>query len=121
MIPGMNLLQTAMQVITPTSGVAVKAYLGEGENDFGSTVVQYADAVPLFNCSVQPVKKEQIQVLGLAVNKNYIGVWTTTNSEGAYRGRQNDIILWNGKSWEVMPEEDWMVQDGWTHILAVQL
>ena len=121
MIPGNNLLRMALQVIAPTQGVAFQQYLGEQENDFGGTAVSYGPTTPLFNVSVQPVTKSQIQQMGLAVNKSYITVWCDSQIEGSYRGRQNDIILWDGAKWEVQPESDWIKQDGWEQILAVKL
>lgn len=121
MIPGSNLLQMALQVIAPTQNVAYREYLGEQDNEFGSTNVAYGSVTPLYGCSVQPVTKAQIQQTGLAVNKEYIYVWTSNNVEGAYRGRQNDLILWDGSNYEVMPEEDWVRQDGWKRITAVKL
>lgn len=119
MIPGSNLLRMALTVIAPTQNVAYRAYMGEHENSFGGTVPNYGTTTPLFGVSVQPITKEQIQQMGLAVNKRYVSVWTLTDVEAAWRGRQNDILLWSGSEWEVLPQEDWIIQDGWRVITAV--
>lgn len=121
MIPGANLLQIALGVIQPTSGVTLEVYLKERDNDFGGTVVEYEPPIPWPMVSVQPVTKEQAQINGLAVNKDYITIWVTKDLTGAYRGKQNDRVTWSGHQWAIMPEQDWMFQDGWVQVLAVRL
>lgn len=121
MVPGSNLLNIALSVIQPTSGVFVKKFQGDGENSFGGTVKTYTDPLPLNGVSVQPVTKEQIQQTGLALNKEYIYIWTRSDVESAYRGRQCDLINWNGEDYEVAPESDWIKQDGWKQVTAVKL
>lgn len=121
MVPGSNLLQLALGVIQPSTGVVLEVYLGERENNFGKTVVTYEPPIPWPFVSVQPVTKEQIQLNGLAVNKDYITIWATADINGAYRGKQNDKVTWNGHSWAIMPEQDWFKQDGWVQVLAVRL
>ncbi len=119
-VPGSNLLNQAMRVIKPTPGVQLKVFTGEAENDYGATVPSYADAVPLRNCSVQPLAFRDIQVLGLTVGKRYITVWLLGQSKSAYRGGQADQILWNGSTWTVLEPTSWAVQDGWTQLVAVR-
>lgn len=121
MIPGSNLLNMALSVIQPTSGAAYQAYVGEIENDMGTTVNTYGPTTPLFGASIQPLTMAQVQVNGLAIDKNYVTVWMQNVLEGAYRGRQCDRILWNNATWEVLPESNWMVQDGWKTVTAVML
>lgn len=121
MVPGSNLLNMALGVIQPTRGATVEGYLGEVENDFGGTEVSYKPAAPLVNVSIQPMSKQQTQQTGLALNKSYIQIWVNHQIQGAYRGRQNDIINWAGYRWEVQPDADWMIQDGWVRIIAVKL
>lgn len=121
MVPGSNLLNMALGVIQPTRGATVKEYLGEVDNAFGGTEVSYRDPKPLVNVSIQPMTKQQVQVSGLAVNKTYIQIWVSQSVQGAYRGRQNDIVTWAGYDWEVQPDSDWLIQDGWVRIIAVKL
>lgn len=121
MVPGSNLLNMALGVIQPTANVTYQEYVGKGENEFGTTVPQYGPEKPLIGVSVQPMSKQQVKQTGLELNRSYIQIWSTTNVQGGYRGRENDIIVWAGYKWQVMPDSDWMIQDGWTRIVAVKL
>lgn len=121
MIPGSNLLNMALGVIQPTANVSYQEYQGKTTNEFGTTVAQYGPETLLTWVSVQPMTKAQAKQTGLELNKSYIQIWTTTNVQGGYRGRENDLISWAGYKWQVMPDSDWMIQDGWTRIIAVKL
>lgn len=121
MIPGSNLLNMALGVIQPTLNVTHQEFMGKATNEFGTTVAQYSAEKPLVGVSVQPISKQQIKQTGLELNKSYIQIWSTTNVQGGYRGRENDLVLWAGHKWQVMPDSDWMIQDGWTRIIAVKL
>lgn len=120
-VPGSNLLNMALGVIQPTANVTYQEYMGKAENEFGTTVVQYGPEKPILGASVQPMSKQQIKQTGLELNKSYIQIWTINSVQGGYRGRENDLIVWAGYKWQVMPDSDWMIQDGWTRIVAVKL
>lgn len=121
MVPGSNLLNMALGVIQPTLNVTYQEYQGKVTNEFGTNVVQYGPEVPLTGVSVQPMTKAQVKQTGLELNRSYVQIWTTTNVQGGYRGRENDLINWAGHKWQVMPDSDWLIQDGWTRIIAVKL
>lgn len=119
-VPGSNILNMALGVIQPTPGAFVEEYLGEKENEFGKLVVTYGERTPLRLCSIQPLPKAKAQINGLDVNKSYITIWAVGNVKAAYRGHQGDRVSWCGQTYEVLPDSDWLVQDGWTKILAVK-
>ena len=119
-VPGSNLLSIALHAITPTGGAEVKRFLGESTNDFGSVIKTYSDPVPMVGCSVQPVTSATIQQLGLSLTKSYVNIWTQSNVQVGYDGRQGDLIVWDGAEWEVMSPTNWQVQDGWKQIIAVR-
>jgi len=120
LIPGSNLLGIALSAIQPTGGVTVKTFISNTENEYGSTIKMYSDPVPMLGCSVQPMSAAMVQQLGLSLQKNYINIWTQSNIEAAYNGREGDIVNWNGVDWEILNPTSWQVQDGWKQITAVQ-
>ncbi len=119
-VPGSNILNMALRAIQPTRGVTVRKYLGEGETSTGATVLQYADPVPVLNCSLQPLPTRDIQQLGLTVGKTYIKLIASANLHSAYRGGAGDRINWNGAEFTVLEPTNWFIQDGWTRIIAVK-
>lgn len=120
LVPGSNLLRQALRAIQPTRDVTVRKFLGEAENDFGTTVPTYEDPAPLLNCSVQAVPFRDIQQMGLALGKTYIKVISDLSMHGAYRGGQGDRVGWNGAEFTVLESTNWIVQDGWVRVIAVK-
>jgi hypothetical protein len=120
LVPGSNLLGIALRAITPTGGAQVKRFVGESTNDFGSVIKTYTDPEPMLGCSVQPVTSATIQQLGLSLTKAYVNIWTQSNVQAGYDGKEGDIILWDGSEWEVLSPTNWQVQDGWKQIIAVR-
>lgn len=120
LVPGSNILNMALRAIQPTRGVTVRKYLGEGETSTGATVAQYSDPVPVSNCSLQPVPARDVQQLGLTVGRTYIKLISSADLHSAYRGGQGDKINWNGAEFTVLEPTSWIIQDGWTRVIAVK-
>ncbi|PSZ18164.1 hypothetical protein [Escherichia sp. 4726-5] len=119
-VPGSNLLGMALSAINPSTGVQIKRFLGQQENDFGKTINAYSDPESLYGASVQPLSFRDIQQFGLTTGREYITAWIQTGANSAYRGAAADVILWNAAEWEIIQPTNWKVQDGWTQLVAVK-
>lgn len=118
--PGANLLGMAMTVINPSTGVQIKRFEGQQENDFGKTINAYSVPEALYGASVQPLSFRDIEQMGLTTGRQYITAWVQTGAHSTYRGGAADLILWDGAEWEILDPTSWFTQDGWSQLVAVR-
>lgn len=116
-----NLLGLALTAVGRTPNVMLRRYKGDRENDFGATIACYGDPEPIYDVNVQPVSIAQKNELGLDVNQDYVSVHLSTSTQGIFRGREADILLWGGHKWQIMPANDWFLQNHWVQVLAVKI
>ena len=119
MIPGSNLLASALTVIS-TQPFQYLRFTGSAENAVGQDVHTFADAVTVQG-SVQAVDMRLYQSMGLDWDKRYIQIWTTQNIDDLGRERPGDRVVWQGRLFDVVGEMDWHAIDGWNSFLAIDI
>lgn len=119
MIPGMNILSSALGVIAAQTVTYYQA-TGRTTNSIGLDVAAFATGVPI-RASVQAVSRDRYQSYGLDLQKNYIMVYAMSSFVNMARGRTGDQLGFNGKRYQVPSESDWFVQDGWTSLLCLEI
>ncbi len=117
MIPGSNLLRSALRLIKPTQILYLQA-TGRTQNAVKQFVATFADPVPLM-ASVQAVNRDTYNELGLDFQKNYIKVFASKNIVDLGRDTSGDRLIFNGKLYQIESQVDWFVMDGWASCLAV--
>lgn len=119
MIPGGNLLQTALGMIGNQT-VAYRAFAGKSTNAAGVVVSTWADPVPLVG-SVQAVPNVLLQQLGLDWSKDYVTFYCSREFSDPSRDRTGDRFDYGGAVYEVQSPTPWNAQDGWSSVLCVRV
>jgi E217 collar protein gp28 len=117
MIPGANLLKTAMRAIA-TQPVDYYQFTGRTLNDIGMEVPTYADPVSI-DGSFQPVNRNLYEQYGLDFNKYYANFYTLSDLLDVTRDVSGDQIVFNGKRYQCEANNDWFQIDGWKGVLVV--
>lgn len=120
MIPGENLLATALTVIAPVTVSYQQAQPRGMPNAIGYFEPTYADAVPIQG-SFQPVPKNLYSEMGLDLTKTYFWFYTTTLINGINRDVTNDLITFAGNTYQCESPKDWYNIDGWNAVLVSQV
>lgn len=118
-VPGSNLLAEALSLI----GSQPVAYFAALDRSVNSVYFegQFAEPVPVFECSVQPVPRTRYEVLGLPMEKEYVNWFVPREVVGLQRDTTGDQIEWNGMRWQLQSPTDWTGQDGWMEILCAKV
>lgn len=113
MIPGINLLGVALQLIASES-VSYFADIGRAKNASGVYLTTYADPVTIEECSVQAVDRAKYSAMGLDFQKTYV-TWFVPNQAivTVERGKSGDVIEWDGGRYQLNGGIDWTGQDNW--------
>lgn len=119
MNPSSNLLAQALTVIAP-SPITWYACTGRSLNAVRQWVSTFDEGVVLRG-SVQAVPRSRYQALGLDFQKQYINIFTTTNIASVGRDASGDQFSWNGKRYEIPNKTDWIIQDKWNEVMAVEV
>lgn len=119
MIPGSNLLSQALTRIAPTE-IQWLQFTGRELNDVRQWVSSFADPVTIL-ASVQAVPRSRYESLGLDFQKRYISIFALTNIADLTRNESGDRFIWGGRLYEVPSKTDWIPQDGWNEIIAVDV
>lgn len=119
MIPGSNLLSTALTVIKKDK-FNLYRYQSASVNEVGMRVPVYAEAI-VETGSVQAVPRNVMQQLGLEWQKRHIQVWTTMDVNDLRRGDNPDQVGFKGRRYDVIGETDWHPIDGWNSFMAVDV
>jgi len=120
MIPGGNLLTTALSIIKRDE-FTLHAWTGTVTNAAGADVQSYNEAgVKLFG-SVQAVPRSMYEQLGLDFNSRYINIWHETALQDVGRDRPSDQVTFGGKRHDLIGRSDWTLIDGWNSVMAVEL
>lgn len=117
-IPGSNLLRRAARLIK-LQAVDYYQDAGRTANDIGVDVTAYLPAVSI-QASVQPVALDDYQQLGLDFGKNYVTLYSQTPLIGVARDVSGDVFTYNSKVYQVRSPTDWLAQDGWNAVTAVE-
>jgi len=119
MIPGGNLLNQALSIIGQQQ-FGLKKFVRREINDIGNDIPQYDCEVPVSG-SVQPVPRSVYNSQGLDRKRNYITVYSSDPVVGVGRDSSGDIVKYDGRTFQVMSENDWSSQDGWAGVLCVEI
>ena len=119
MIPGMNLLATALTVIAPQQIVLYRAS-GRTQNAVGQWVTQYAPGIPVEG-SWQAVDRSKYEQLGLDMSKQYFNFYTRETIVAIQPDRSPDICERDGRKYSAASETPWNNIDGWQGTVFVDI
>lgn len=118
-VPGGNLLKKAFKVIKKDSFI-YRQFKSRITNSIGIDTPVYEPDI-LLKGSVQAVPRRLYQLHGLDWKKNYIMVYSSDVIEGVNRDTSGDRIIFNGKLFQVLDENDWTPIDGWNGVMCVEV
>lgn len=117
--PGSNLLKIAQRVIR-FQRVTWHQFASRGEDELGEFVSLYT-APQVIKGSWQPVNRARYEQLGLDLARRYYNFFTSHDVLGVTEGRGTDLIDYLGKRHEVVDVQPWTQEDGWNHVLVVEV
>lgn len=118
-VPGANILNLAMGPIARQS-LQHRAFVSRAVNAAGDWQSTFATAVTITG-SMQPVKKDLYQALGLDLAKNYSNLYTSADVRPVARDREGDLLTFGGRTWQAISDQDWRGVDGWRKIMCVEV
>lgn len=120
MIPGSNLLRTALRIIGQQT-IAYYQATGRVNNAAGLFVTTYADPVDIRG-SFQPIDRAYYLQYGLDFTKTY-AKWYDPNGaiHDVQRGTSGDKIVYAGSTYTALSNIDWKEPDGWTGTMFVRV
>lgn len=119
MVPGPNLLRIAGRVIRFQRALW-RAWTGRTENHLGQWVSEYGPPVTIRG-SWQPVQRDRYEQQGLEFARKYVNFYTSHPIRGIETDRGSDLIDYRGRRYEVVDVEPWDAEDGWSHVLLVDI
>ena len=119
MIPGSNVLNMALSIIGRKT-IIWRAFQGRSQNALGNWVVTYLPDVPLYG-SWQSDPTDRVKELGFDTSKTYRRFWVSSPVDAIGRGSSPDLLIADGRRYEVVSTDDWMVQDGWVSLICVDV
>lgn len=119
MIPGSNLLNTALKVIARQL-VTYHKYKQTVQNEAGLDVSVYQFPVNITG-SWQPVPRRLYQNLGLDFNNYYVNFFTSANVQDVQRDTPGDQVTYCGDRYQVISATPWTQIDGWTDVLCCKI
>lgn len=111
MIPGVNLLSLALQVITPQQ-IVLHKWVSRSQNSLGRWVNVYAPGIPVEG-SWQPTDTKRYAELGFDVKKDYFTFYTSEPIRSIDRDTGVDVCYRDGRKYETAGETNWQTLDGW--------
>lgn len=117
MIPGSNLLNIALTVIS-RAPVEYHKFFNRTLNDIGYDVANYEDPVTIYG-SLQPVPRTLYQEFGLDFSKSYFTFYTSNDVLTTRRDVSGDYFVFGGRRYQCEATNDWYAQDGWAGVLCV--
>lgn len=119
MIPGSNILNAALRIISSTP-VQYYKYVSRAVNDLGLLEAMY-DVPITIKGSLQPVEKSMYAQLGLDLSKKYMNLYVPNDILDVNRNVSGDQFVYNSERFQCESAEPWFSIDGWTAILAVKV
>ena len=114
-----DLLNKAVAIIPPVE-IKYRKFTSGTVNSFGIVPTLYGSAVTTSG-SVQPLDNALYERYGLQLSKNAREVYIPANVDGmAQISIGGDILLFEGKSWSIVSEENWHPYDGWKTLIVVE-
>ena len=118
MIPGNNILNTALSVLGKQT-VYWSKFASRETNEIGLDVSVYKTPYPISG-SFQPIARRQYQQYGLDFNKNYALFYAPQDLMDIARDTSGDKVFYNSREWQCLGLNDWFVIDGWVAMLLVE-
>ena len=118
-VPGGNLLKKAFKTISRDTFIYRQFYRRD-TNSIGIDVPTYRPDVCLRG-SIQAVPRRLYQQHGLDWKKNYITIYSSDTIEGVGRDTSGDRVVFDGKLFQVLDENDWTPVDGWNGVMCVEV
>jgi len=116
MVPGSNLLNIAMQIITHQT-ISYYQATGRTTNAVGQYVTTFASPVSIIG-SFQPVPRRLYEAYGLDQQKSYFTFYTPTDLIDIQRDVSPDQIVFNSQTYQCESSNDWFAIDGWNGVLC---
>ena len=120
MIPGSNLLNTALTAIARQM-VIYQRYLGRADNEIGQDVSAYEEPGVAILGSFQAVKRNLYAQYGLDLSKYYANFYVSKNALPVDRNVSGDQLVYDGTLFKAESETDWFAIDGWVCMLLVKI
>lgn len=114
-----NLLSTALRIVPGQSCQYLK-FTGESVNALGYIAKTFADPVTLFPVSVQGVKSELYQSMGLQPGVNHKCFYVSANVVSNNENISNDVIIYNGKRYNIVACKPHYAEDGWNMVIGAE-
>lgn len=118
-VPGSNLLKKAFKIINKDPFV-YRQFKKRTTNSIGIDVPEFEPDV-ILNGSIQAVPRRLYQQHGLDWKKNYITIYSSDVIEGVNRDTTGDRIMFDGKLFQVLDENNWTPIDGWNGVMCVEV
>ena len=119
MTPGSNLLNMALGLIGRKQ-VVWRQFHARTQNALGNWVVTYKPDVVLSG-SWQSDPTDRVKALGYDSSKSYRRFFVSAPVDGVNRGTSPDLLIADGRKYEVVSTDDWTVQDGWVSLICVDV
>ncbi len=119
MIPGSNLLKTALSVIAKQT-VSYYVNTGRSNNDIGMFVPTYAAPISLGG-SLQPVPKNKYEEYGLDFARSYFTFYASQNVIDLNRDISGDYFIFQNRRFQCESKTNWFGIDGWDGVLCVEI
>ena len=119
MIPGNNVLNMALGLIGRKQ-VVWRQFNARTQNALGNWVVTYKPDVVLSG-SWQSDPTDRVKALGYDSSKSYRRFFVSAPVDGVNRGTSPDLLIADGRKYEVVSTDDWTVQDGWVSLICVDV
>lgn len=113
-----NLLKKANRLI-PFEKIVFQKWTGNTFQD-GIAVPTFAEGVE-FSASVQPVRTEIYEKLGLDFQKDYVTVHASVQMNGTDKQATPDRMVYDGYIWNVQKSNNWFKYDGWSSAVFVRI
>lgn len=113
-----NLLNLAFSLI-PSESVQYLKFTGNNQSEIGLDSPQYADPIVL-PASVQAVSNDTYSQLQLDLSKNYRRVFLPANAAGVDQMKSSDVLIFQGRRWNVVSTDDWYKYDGWNSVIVAE-
>lgn len=119
MTPGSNILNMALGLIGRKQ-VVWRQFNARTQNALGNWVVTYKPDVVLSG-SWQSDPTDRVKALGYDSSKSYRRFFVSAPVDGVNRGTSPDLLIADGRKYEVVSTDDWTVQDGWVSLICVDV
>lgn len=117
MIPGSNLLNSALSIIAKQTIIYYKA-ASRTKNALKQWIVVYDTPVNIVG-SFQPVPRSRYDQYGLDFQKSYFTFYTSNDLIDIQRNVAADQIVFGSQRYQCLSSNDWFGIDGWLGILCV--